>query len=439
MSATVAIIGRPNVGKSTLFNRITGQRKAIVDNQSGVTRDRLYGNVEWGNTTFNLIDTGGFVPHSQDVFESGIRTQVQIAIDEAHVLLFLLDVTTGMTDLDTFMAQMLRKSNKPVIVVVNKVDNHQRLLEASEFYGLGFTEVIPVSAISGSGTGELMDAIIAQINNNPQIPNEPQQQSDLPRLAIIGQPNVGKSSLINALVGQERNLVTDQAGTTRDTIHTPYKYYDLAFLLIDTAGIRKKSNVHEDLEFYSVIRAIKAIEEADVCLLVIDATMGIENQDLKLLQIVERKKKGIVILVNKWDLVEKDNQTMKSFTNKILERTAPFTDIPIVFISVLEKQRIYQAMEKTLQVFQNRQRTIPTSKLNNTMLPVIERYPPPAVKGKYIKIKYVTQLGTPYPSFAFFCNLPQYIKAPYRQYLENQLRKAFDFSGVPIQIFFRKK
>lgn len=438
MSATVAIVGRPNVGKSTLFNRLTGQRKAIVDDISGVTRDRLYGISEWGGIDFNLIDTGGFVPNSDDVFEAAIREQVDIAIEESHILLFLLDVTTGITDLDQMMADKLRRAKQEVIVVVNKVDNHQRSIDAAEFYSLGFDNLVMISSISGSGTGELLDLVIEKINGL-QLSNKEEDGEDIPRFAIIGQPNVGKSSFVNALVGEQRNIVTDIAGTTRDTIHTRYNYYNKEFLLIDTAGIRKKSKVHENLEFYSVIRAIKAVDEADVCMLLLDAQVGIEAQDLKILQIVQRKKKGLIILVNKWDLIEKDNSTLEDFKKQVLNRTAPFTDIPIVFISVLEKQRIFKAIETAIDVYRNRMRKIPTSKLNDILLPAIERYPPPSVKGKYIKIKYVTQLPTHTPSFAFFCNLPQYIKGPYKNYLENQLRRAFDFSGVPLNIFFRKK
>ncbi len=438
MSATIAIVGRPNVGKSTLFNRLTGQRKAIVDDISGVTRDRLYGIAEWGGVEFNLIDTGGFVPHSEDVFEKAIREQVDIALEEAHIVLWLVDVTTGITDLDQMMADKLRKTEREVILVVNKVDNHQRLIDASEFYSLGFENQVALSSMSGSGTGELLDTIVDKIKAILPADEEEEKQQH-PRFAIIGQPNVGKSSFVNALIGKQRNIVTDIAGTTRDTIHTLYNYYNKEFLLIDTAGIRKKSKVHENLEFYSVIRAVKAIDEADVCLLLLDAQVGIENQDLKILQIVQRKKKGIVILVNKWDLIEKDNRTLASFKESIESRIAPFTDVPIVFISVLEKQRIFKAIETALDVYKNRQQKITTSKLNAVMLPAIERYPPPSVKGKYIKIKYVTQLPTHTPSFAFFCNLPQYVKGPYKNYLENQLRKAFPLSGVPINIFFRKK
>lgn len=438
MSATVAIVGRPNVGKSTLFNRLTGHRKAIVDDISGVTRDRLYGVAEWQGIDFNLIDTGGFVPNSDDVFEAAIREQVDIAIDEADILLFMLDVTVGYTDLDEMMTEKLRRTRKDVIVVVNKVDNSTRLLEGTEFYSLGFEHTFFVSSMSGSGTGELLDTIIDLIKAKG-LDHEEEEERNIPRLAIIGQPNVGKSSLVNALLGQSRNIVTDIAGTTRDTIHSHYNYYNMEFLLIDTAGIRKKSQVHENLEFYSVIRAIKAMDEADVCLLVIDAQTGIESQDLKILKIVEKKKKGLVILVNKWDIVEKTHKTMDEYTRDIKDRIAPFTDVPIIFISALEKQRIFKAVESAVEVFKNMQIKVPTSKLNDVMQAAIDRYPPPSVKGKYIKIKYVTQLPTKTPSFAFFCNLPQYIRAPYRQYLENQLRQQFSLTGVPINVFFRQK
>ncbi len=426
------------MGKSTLFNRLTGQRKAIVDDISGVTRDRLYGVADWMGIDFNLIDTGGFVPNSDDVFETAIREQVDIAIDEADILLFMLDVTVGYTDLDEMMTEKLRRTRKDVIVVVNKVDNSTRLLEGTEFYSLGFEHTFFVSSMSGSGTGELLDTIIDLIKAKG-LDHEEEEERNIPRLAIIGQPNVGKSSLVNALLGQSRNIVTDIAGTTRDTIHSHYNYYNMEFLLIDTAGIRKKSQVHENLEFYSVIRAVKAMDEADVCLLVIDAQTGIESQDLKILQIVEKKKKGLVILVNKWDIVEKTHKTMDEYTRDIKERIAPFTDVPIIFISALEKQRIFKAVESAVEVYKNMQIKIPTSKLNDVMQAAIDRYPPPSVKGKYIKIKYITQLPTKTPSFAFFCNLPQYVRAPYRQYLENQLRQQFSLTGVPINVFFRQK
>lgn len=435
MSFTVAIVGRPNVGKSTLFNRLVGARKAITDDLSGVTRDRQYGVTEWGGHIFNVVDTGGFVPNTSDVFEKAIRDQVRIAIDEASLIIFLTDVTTGITDLDDFMAKELRKSKKPVLVCVNKVDNTARMYEANEFYALGFEEVYFLSSMSGSGTGEILDAVIERIPED--LVNE--DEEELPKIAIVGQPNVGKSTLLNTLTGTDRNIVTPIAGTTRDSIHTHYKLFNREFLLIDTAGIRKKGKVHENLEFYSVIRAIKAIDEADVCLLVIDATLGIEAQDMKIFGQIEHKKKGVVILVNKWDLVEKDTNTMRDYEEVIKEKIAPFKDVPIVFVSALEKQRIHKAVEVLFEVYENRQRKIPTHTLNEIMLKEIEKYPPPAYRGEYIKIKYITQLPTKVPSFAFFCNHPDFVKGPYKQYLENRLREHFNYSGVPINIFLRKK
>ncbi|MBK8351605.1 MAG: ribosome biogenesis GTPase Der [Saprospirales bacterium] len=437
MSYTIAIIGRPNVGKSTLFNRLLGARKAIVDDFSGVTRDRQYGVTEWNGKSFNVIDTGGFVSHTDDIFEKEIKKQVRLAIVEANILVFMVDVTTGITDLDESLAQELRKAKKPVLLCVNKVDNTERSYIANEFYGLGFDELFCVSSMSGSGTGEILDRITELIPDD--IENAEDQYADLPKITIVGQPNVGKSTLLNALIGEERNIVTDIAGTTRDSIHTHYNLYGKEFLLIDTAGIRKKNKVHEDLEFYSVIRAIKAIDEADVCILVLDATVGIEGQDMKIFDIMETHKKGIVILVNKWDAIEKDSKTILGYTEKIKEKIAPFTDIPILFISALEKQRIFQAIDTVLEVYNNRQIKIPTHKLNEVMLAEIEKYHPPAYRGEYIKIKYVTQLPTKVPSFAFFCNHPDYIKGAYKNYLENRLRANFPLSGVPINIFFRKK
>lgn len=435
MGYTVAIVGRPNVGKSTLFNRLVGARKAITDDYSGVTRDRQYDVTEWNGKIFNIIDTGGFVSSSSDVFEQAIKEQVIIAIEEASLLLFMVDVTTGITDLDDALAQELRKTKKPVLLVVNKVDNQQRAYDSGEFYSLGFEELFTLSSMSGSGTGELLDAITDKI---PDDHNQEEEQ-ELPKIAIVGQPNVGKSTLLNTLIGENRNIVTNIAGTTRDSIHTHYNLYGREFLLIDTAGIRRKSKVVENLEFYSVIRAIKAIDEADVCLLILDATQGIENQDLKIFSIIDNKKKGVVVLVNKWDLITKDNHTMAAYEDKIKDRLAPFTDVPIIFISAIEKQRIYKAVDVLLQVFENRQIRIPTSKLNDVMLPEIEKYPPPAYRGEYIKIKYITQLPGKVPTFAFFCNHPDYIKQPYRNYLENKLRSHFTLTGVPINIFFRKK
>jgi GTP-binding protein len=437
VSYTVAIIGRPNVGKSTLFNRLLEERKAITDDFSGVTRDRQYGITEWNGKTFNVIDTGGFVLHSEDIFEKAIRHQVRLAIDEADIMVFMVDVTTGITDLDEALAQELRKAKKPVIIAVNKVDNTERSYAANEFYGLGFENLFCVSSMSGSGTGEILDYITEQIPD--ELENAVDIYADLPKITIVGQPNVGKSTLLNALIGQERNIVTDIAGTTRDSIHTHYNLYGKEFLLVDTAGIRKKSKVHEDLEFYSVIRAVKAIEESDVCILMLDATVGIELQDLKIFGIIEQRKKGVVILVNKWDAIEKDSKTILEFEAKIKSKIAPFTDVPILFISALEKQRIYQAIDKVLEVFNNKQIKIPTHQLNEIMLAEIEKYGPPAYRGEYIKIKYITQLPAHTPSFAFFCNHPDYVKEAYRNYLENRMRENFSLSGVPVNIFFRKK
>jgi GTP-binding protein len=433
---TVAIVGRPNVGKSTLFNRLLEQRKAIVDDVSGVTRDRQYGIADWNGKTFNVIDTGGFVANSEDVFEREIRKQVKIAMEEANVLLFLCDVSTGITDLDADVADLLRRSAKPVFLVVNKVDNSERQLEAAEFYSLGFEKVFFVSSVSGSGTGELLDEVAALITDDLLAEDK---NSDLPKIAIIGQPNVGKSSLLNALIGQERNIVSDVPGTTRDTIHTHYKMFQKDFVLIDTAGVRRKAKVHEDLEFYSVIRAIKAMDEADICMLLLDATKGITAQDLSIFGLAARKGKGVVILVNKWDLVEKETNTARDYEAELKKRLAPFSDVPIIFTSVIQKQRIFKAIEEALRVYDNRNRKIATSKLNDVMLKAIEAYHPPVVRGTPIRIKYVTQLPTHTPAFAFFCNLPDDIKQPYRNYLENQLRTHFDFQGVPVKVFFRKK
>ena len=429
----VAIVGRPNVGKSTLFNRLIGERQAIVDDISGVTRDRHYGSCFWNGKTFTVVDTGGFVRHSEDVFEAAIRSQVTIAIEEAAVLVFMVDTTTGITDLDEQVADMLRRTKKPVLLVVNKADNYQRMVEANEFWGLGFEETFFLSSLTGSGTGELLDAVVEYIEDREEDPNQ------LPKLAIVGQPNVGKSSLTNALLGEDRNIVTDIAGTTRDSIHTRYSKFGMEFLLIDTAGIRKKSKVNEDLEFYSVMRAIKAIEEADVCLLMIDAQTGVEAQDLSIFKLAQKRNKGIVILVNKWDLVEKNTQTAKEFEDQIKNKIAPFNDVPILFISALDKQRIFRAVEVALDVYERRKQKIKTSKLNDIMLAAIERYPPPSHKGKFVKIKYITQLPTYYPAFAFFCNNPKYVKDNYRNYLENQLREHFNFTGIPISLFFREK
>lgn len=434
---TVAIVGRPNVGKSTFFNRLLGERKAIVDDESGVTRDRQYGVSDWNGKTFNLIDTGGFVPQSEDVFEREIKKQVLIAVEEAHALVFIVDAATGITDLDEAMADVLRRTSKPVFLAVNKVDNHDRLLEATEFYGLGFEHIFFISAMTGSGTGEVLDAVTELITDEKS--EETEELAKLPKIAIIGQPNVGKSSLLNTLIGQERTIVSDIAGTTRDTIHTHYKLFQKEFILIDTAGIRRKTKVHEDLEFYSVIRAIKAMDEADVCLMMIDAQKGITAQDLNIFAMAVKKGKGIVFLVNKWDLISKDTHTAKEFEKSLKERLAPFTDLPILFISAKEKTRIFKVIETALEVYENRQRNIPTSQLNEVMLKAIESYHPPVVRGNPVKIKYITQLPTPVPSFAFFSNQPDEIKEPYRNYLENQLRQKFRFTGVPVRIFFRKK
>jgi GTP-binding protein len=438
MSFTVAITGRPNVGKSTFFNRLLEQRKAIVDDISGVTRDRQYGVAEWAGKSFNVIDTGGFVPDSDDVFEREIRKQVMIAVEEANAIIFMVDAATGITELDNSMADILRRSTKPVFLVVNKVDNHDRLLEASEFYSLGFENIFFISSISGSGTGEILDGITALISDKDS--DEAATETGLPKFAIIGQPNVGKSSLLNALIGQERTIVSDIAGTTRDTIHTHYNLFNKEFILIDTAGIRRKTKVHEDLEFYSVIRAIKAVDEADICLLMLDAGKGITAQDLAIFALAVKKGKGVVVLVNKWDLVEdKKTNTTKDYEKELKQRLAPFSDVPIIFISVTEKQRIFKSIEAALEVFENRKRKIPTSQLNEVMLKAVEAYHPPVVRGNSIKIKYVTQLPTNTPSFAFFCNYPDDVKTPYKNYLENQLREKFRFSGVPVRLFFRKK
>lgn len=437
MGFTLAITGRPNVGKSTLFNRLLEQRKAIVDDISGVTRDRQYGITDWNGKSFNVIDTGGFVPNSDDVFEIEIRKQVTIAIEEANAIIFMTDAATGITHLDDAMAQLLRRSAKPVFLVVNKVDNNERMLAASEFYSLGFEKIFFISSVSGSGTGELLDAV------TELIPAEDDEATDiaesLPKFAIIGQPNVGKSSLLNSLIGQERTIVSEIAGTTRDSIHTHYKLFQKEFVLIDTAGIRKKAKVHEDLEFYSVIRAIKAMDEADVCLLLIDATKGISAQDVSIFSLATRKGKGIVVLVNKWDLAEKETNTARDYEIKLKQKLAPFTDVPVLFISAKEKTRIFKAIEAALEVAESKKRKIPTSELNETILKAIESYHPPVVRGHPLKIKYVTQLPTAVPSFAFFCNFPEDVKQPYKNYLENQLRENFNLKGVPIRLFFRKK
>lgn len=437
MGNIVAIVGRPNVGKSTLFNRLTETRSAIVDEASGVTRDRHYGKVEWNGKEFTLIDTGGYVKGSDDIFEDEIRKQVVLAIEECDLIIFMVDVTSGITDLDEAVAKLLRKSNKKVIIVSNKVDNSERIAESSVFYSFGIgDEIFSVSSLNGSGTGEMLDEVV----NNLEDVEDDDEDDGIPRLAIVGRPNVGKSSLLNALIGVDRNIVTNIAGTTRDSITTHYNAFGFDLKLIDTAGLRKKAKVSEDIEFYSVMRAVRTIENADVCLLLVEATEGIMAQDMNIFNLAIKNKKGVVILVNKWDLIEdKGTNTAKQFEEQIRQRIAPFTDVPIVFTSVLNKQRIHKALEEVVKVHENRRRKISTSKLNEIMLEVIAQNPPPAVKGKWIKIKFVTQLPTYAPTFAFFCNLPQYIKDPYKRYLENKLREHFDFTGVPIQLFMRKK
>jgi GTP-binding protein len=435
MSKIVAIVGRPNVGKSTLFNRFIESRQAIVDDISGVTRDRIYGKCIWNGIEFSVIDTGGYVASSSDIFEEQIRKQVHLALDEADVVIFMVDVESGITDLDADMANILRRTKKPVLVVVNKVDNHMREADAQEFYGLGLGEIHTISSMSGSGTGDLLDIVVSLL----PVAEIETEELDLPKFTVVGRPNVGKSSFINALIGEERNIVTDIAGTTRDALHTRYNKFGYDFIIIDTAGLRKKAKVKEDLEFYSVLRSVRSIEEADVTLLMIDADRGIEAQDVSIFNLIVRNKKGVVILVNKWDLIEKDNHTTGQFQKEIRERLAPFTDVHVIFISALTKQRIHKALETAMHVYNMRLQKIKTSELNEIMLKAIESYPPPAIKGKHIKIKYCTQLPSVTPSFAFFANLPQYIKESYKRYLENQLRENFDFTGVPVQVYFRQK
>ncbi len=436
---TVAIVGRPNVGKSTLFNRLLEQRKAIVDDQSGVTRDRQYGVADWNGKVFNVIDTGGFVARSEDIFEREIRKQVEIAIEEADLIMFVCDTTTGITLQDEDMADVLRKSPKPVLLVVNKVDNSERALYGTEFYSLGFDKTFMISSISGSGTGELLDEVAENISEEVDVIERDKDGNPLPKFAIIGQPNAGKSTLLNALINQERTIVSDIAGTTRDTIHTHYKLFNKEFILIDTAGIRKKKNVHEDLEFYSVIRAIRAMDEADVCMLLIDAQNGMTAQDISIFSLAARKGKGIVVLVNKWDLVKKETNTARDFEKEMKEKMQPFTDVPIIFISAQEKTKIFQGMEKALEVYENRNRRVTTSVLNEIMLREIERFPAPVARGHAIKIKFVQQIPTAVPSFAFFANHPDNVKEPYKNFLENKIRSNFNFSGVPMRIFMRKK
>lgn len=434
MSAIVAIVGRPNVGKSTFFNRLIKRREAIVDAVSGVTRDRHYGKTDWNGVSFSVIDTGGYLAGGDDSFEKEINKQVALAIDEADAIIFMVNVEEGLTGMDEAVAELLRKCRKPILVAVNKVDSNNRRNDMHEFYALGFEHLYALSSVNGSGTGELLDDLVALLPVKEQ-----QEENTLPRFAVVGRPNAGKSSFINALIGEDRYIVTDIAGTTRDAIDTKYNRFGFEFNLVDTAGIRRKAKVKEDLEFYSVMRSIRAIEHSDVCILMLDATRGFESQDANIFWLAQRNRKGIVILVNKWDLVEKENNTAKQYEAAIRKEIEPFTDVPILFVSALNKQRIYKAIETAVAVYNNRTKRIPTRKLNEVMLPIIENYPPPAIKGKYIKIKFCTQLPTPMPQFAFFANLPQYVKDPYRRFIENKLRENFDFNGVPIDVYFRQK
>ena len=436
MNGLVAIVGRPNVGKSTLFNRLVGMRQAIVDDTAGVTRDRHYGKTDWNGREFSVVDTGGYTTNSDDVFESAIRNQVQIAIDEADVILFMTEAATGITDYDSEIADVLRRSKKPVVLCVNKVDSGEKMYDAYEFYGLGLGEVYTISAANGSGTGDLLDAIVKVLPEETQAEDP---YSGLPRIAIVGKPNVGKSSITNALLGEERNIVTPVAGTTRDSIETHYNKFGHEFMLVDTAGIRRKGKVNEDLEFYSVMRSIRAIEHSDVCVLMIDATTGMEAQDMNIFNLIVRNRKACVLVVNKWDMFVKYSKTMKEYTEALRSRLAPFDDVPIIFTSVVKMQRIQDVLEAVAEVYTNYSQKIPTARLNEALLPVIEETPPPAWKGKYVKIKYITQLPTRFPSFAFFCNLPQYIKEPYKRFLENQLRRNFNLTGCPVQIYCRQK
>lgn len=436
MSKIVAIVGRPNVGKSTLFNRLTGTRKAIVNEESGVTRDRNYGKANWNGVDFSVIDTGGYVTNTDDIFEEEINKQVMLGMDEADVIVFVTDVELGITDLDQSFAKILRGVDKPIYLVVNKVDNGERIYDAQEFYKLGVGEqMFTISSVNGSGTGELLDTLVEALPKDDSLNDD----LEIPRIAIVGRPNVGKSSTINALIEDDRNIVTDIAGTTRDALYTRYNRFGHDFLLIDTAGLRKKAKVNEDVEFYSTMRSIRAIEESDVCMLLLDATRGVEAQDLNVFNLIIKNRKGCVILVNKWDLVEKETNTMKDFEEDIRKKIAPFNDIPIIFTSAITKQRLLKGLEETIRVYENRKRKIKTSELNNVMLQAIEDFRPPSVKGKFVKIKYVTQLPTYAPTFAFYANLPQYVKDPYKRYLENRIRDNWDFCGVPIQIFIRKK
>ena len=434
MSAIVAIVGRPNVGKSTFFNRLIKRREAIVDAVSGVTRDRHYGKTDWNGVEFSVIDTGGYLAGGDDTFQKEIDKQVALAIDEADVIIFMVNVEDGLTGMDEQVAMLLRRSQKPVLLVVNKVDRNNRRNEMHEFYALGFEHLYALSSINGSGTGDLLDELVKSLPEKEQ-----KEEENLPRFAVVGRPNAGKSSFMNALIGEDRYIVTDIAGTTRDAIDTRYNRFGFEFNLVDTAGIRRKSKVKEDLEFYSVMRSIRAIEHSDVCILMLDATRGFESQDANIFWLAQRNRKGIVILVNKWDLVEKENNTAKAYEAAIRKEIEPFTDVPIIFVSALNKQRIYKAIETAVEVYNNRTKRIPTRQLNEVMLPIIENYPPPAIKGKYVKIKFCTQLPTPMPQFAFFANLPQYVKDPYRRFIENKLRENFDFKGVPIDVYFRQK
>ena len=436
MNQIVAIVGRPNVGKSTIFNRLTESRKAIVDEASGVTRDRQYGDVNWSGKNFTLVDTGGYVKGSDDVFEGDIRKQVEIAIEEAQLILFVVDVMVGITDLDERVADMLRKSGKEILLVANKVDNHERRQEIVEFYGLGLGEIYPISGISGSGSGDLLDKVVELLPEDIQ----EEEESDIPRIAVVGRPNVGKSSLVNTLLGKERNIVNPIAGTTRDSVGTHYQAYGFDFMLIDTAGLRKKSKVEEDVEFYSVMRTIRSIENADVCILMIEADEGMMAQDMNIFHLIQKNKKGVVIMVNKWDLIgEKSANTMKEFRAKIIDKIAPFTDVPLIFTSVTEKQRIHDVLEMAVKVFENRKKKVSTNKLNKELLPILQSSPPPSVKGKQINIKFIQMLPTYKPTFAFYCNHPKYIKEPYKRFVENRLRELYDYTGVPIQLFFRNK
>ncbi|MFI3299387.1 MAG: ribosome biogenesis GTPase Der [Rikenellaceae bacterium] len=442
MNSLVAIIGRPNVGKSTLFNRLIGQRQAITDPTEGTTRDRHYGTTDWNGRTFTMVDTGGFTVNSEDIFEREIVRQVRIAIDEADVIVFMVDVTTGIADIDMTLAQILRKCNKPVVLVVNKVDNSKRHLDSFEFYSLGLGEPVSVSSMSGSGTGDMMDAIVEMLPKEDTIAEEAAKAEvdGLPRITIVGRPNVGKSSLTNVLLGEERNIVTNLAGTTRDSVDSRYRKFGYDFMLVDTAGVRKKTKVTEDLEFYSVLRAIRSIEQCDVAILVIDATLGVDAQDMNIFELIVRNRKGCVVVINKWDLVEnKETNTARDYAERVREKLAPFKDVPVLFTSAVEKQRIMEIVKKSMEVYENRKRRISTSMLNDFILPIIEQTPPPAIKGKYIKIKYATQLPTPTPQFAFFVNLPQYVKDHYRRFLENRIREQWDFTGCPMQIYFRQK